>query len=952
MATEIDPELIARINYEFETFGHMMPETAAKYREAAAAVKNFELKMQTSTAALGALADSFVSYNKAIYKGESVNKAASASLDKLAEAAKYAGAFLALLVPGGPLVKGLVAGIGLLTSKLVESGKLIAEQTDEIYKAYQQMAQVGATGAKGMQDVFDGLQKVGLGTEKFAQYTKMIGENANILSSFGGTVNKGRHKFEDAMEGLTTAQRVEMEQMGLDREAQSQAAMTYVKQQRMLTAGTKEQMNVTSEAIMRYVKETDELTRITGATREEQQKLLDKAMSEEIFASFIDELEAQGEEGKRRAAEVRRANIMAEKLYGPETARGFRDSLTGFVGASKDSQKYLMTFGAEGQEFARNLRETSMSAADVDKGFERLAKQGKDTYDAYRPLAQMGVTSDVIMPIKELRKSGQTLAQNIGQAGEEARRELEDQLKDPKTKEMAKAENKARDTQLMQQRAVNAGMDKYISGVTEVNDANYKLAKSALAAAENLGLLGGKKTAPETTPPPPGTSPGGVGSIESQRAQNAKKEREVVELDLDNARKERERLEAEKGRGAEETKAARIREAEMRREAEKARAAEEHYRRQQSRSMGVSGGAAAGGAAAGGAAAGGAAGGGSRATEVPSAGGGAPTVKISKADGTEETRSGGTKSWRNNNPGNIRAGKWATSQGAIGESGGMAVFPDEETGNKAREALLFGGGDKKYINASIASAMEMYAPRSENDTDKYIAEIVKATGVPANTPLSSLTPDQKSKMLDIMKRHEGWKVGKVETSNTKVAGTDADKPRMADGGIVKANPGGTEVIIGEAGVSEAVIPLKGGAVPVALTMMGGGAGKLINGLDTLIDKELTWAEKVVEVVKTVNPTIRIAAALYETAKNVNAAYSQQTAFTPNADLTKQATAESAIDQTVPGGFTQSGSSIEVINALKESVEVNKAMASMMAEMVQQQKNSNSTQQKMLQVAQN
>ena len=129
----------------------------------------------------------------------------------------------------------------------------------------------------------------------------------------------------------------------------------------------------------------------------------------------------------------------------------------------------------------------------------------------------------------------------------------------------------------------------------------------------------------------------------------------------------------------------------------------------------------------------------------------APVVKIPKADGTEEVRTGGTKSWRNNNPGNIRAGQWATSQGAIGESGGMAVFPDVATGNKARENLLFGGGDKKYINASIASAMEMYAPRSENDTDKYIAEIVKAIGVPATTPLASLTPEQRQKMLDIMK---------------------------------------------------------------------------------------------------------------------------------------------------------------------------------------------------------
>jgi len=135
-------------------------------KDAKEAASKFAAKMDAASAAAGALAGVFVNYQKEVYKGSSANKAAAASIDAMGEAAKYAGVFLALLVPGGPLVKGLVAGIGLLTSELIKSGKLIAEQTDEIYKAYQDMAKAGAAGAGGMQDVFDSLQKVGMGTEK------------------------------------------------------------------------------------------------------------------------------------------------------------------------------------------------------------------------------------------------------------------------------------------------------------------------------------------------------------------------------------------------------------------------------------------------------------------------------------------------------------------------------------------------------------------------------------------------------------------------------------------------------------------------------------------------------------------------------------------------------------------------------------------------------------------
>jgi hypothetical protein len=54
------------------------------------------------------------------------------------------------------------------------------------------------------------------------------------------------------------------------------------------------------------------------------------------------------------------------------------------------------------------------------------------------------------------------------------------------------------------------------------------------------------------------------------------------------------------------------------------------------------------------------------------------TVQYFDKDGNMVIRSGGTKAWRNNNPGNMvyHPRGFAPRHGAIGSADGMAVFPD------------------------------------------------------------------------------------------------------------------------------------------------------------------------------------------------------------------------------------------------------------------------------------
>ena len=121
----------------------------------------------------------------------------------------------------------------------------------------------------------------------------------------------------------------------------------------------------------------------------------------------------------------------------------------------------------------------------------------------------------------------------------------------------------------------------------------------------------------------------------------------------------------------------------------------------------------------------------------------------------------GNYNWRNNNPGNLEATSFTKSQpGYIGAGERFAVFDTYENGSKAQQTLLF--NTPKYRNLTIASGISRYAPPSENNTQAYINSITTALGVPASTPLASLSMSQQRVMIKAMERVEGYITGKVE----------------------------------------------------------------------------------------------------------------------------------------------------------------------------------------------
>jgi hypothetical protein len=136
-----------------------------------------------------------------------------------------------------------------------------------------------------------------------------------------------------------------------------------------------------------------------------------------------------------------------------------------------------------------------------------------------------------------------------------------------------------------------------------------------------------------------------------------------------------------------------------------------------------------------------------------------------------------TRSWRNNNPGNHVMGDFARRNGAIGQAGSIprknikfAVYPDYATGRKAQAKRLKEGN--MYIDLTLNNFVRKYTgvKSGEPDTQEvinYRKAIRFFTKFDMDRTIRSLNDEEYEKLLDAMKKHEGWKEGKEEYIEVK-----------------------------------------------------------------------------------------------------------------------------------------------------------------------------------------
>jgi hypothetical protein len=801
--------IMAQVNYEMRAYGELSASTAARRNDAEMKAKfgldDFSKSTGMGADALAKFGAAAFSSGKALLAAKNGTADFGGAIDQMTDAVKMAAVALTLLVPGGPLIKGLMAGIGLLTVSVLEAGKEYMKATnamrEQLAKGYQDLALSGAAASDGMTGLFKDAKKLGLSMNDIGQYTELIAANSKDLALFSGTVFEGRQKFADmgqAMEPFKES----LLNAGLTQEQINAGAMGYLKLQTRIGMSQTQTSAQLADGAKKYLIEMDGLSKITGETRKSMEDQMEAARSEERFAAKLQELRSQGRHDEAKQLEL--ANLMISK-ENKALAQGFRDASTGMITTEAAQKAMLVT---QGQVMVQADR-MSNGLANAAEGATIIGQTAGNTAKSMTGLAKAGayIGADFSADLR----SGMT---DFSKAQIAAEKELEAQG-GKGSKALDPLVQKQTELTLKIQEGNKAVENFVFAGVGPSTDAlillTHNTTLAAGAMAKMFGLAGQEQggTGPELGSG--GTIDGAVpdtaaiaasGGVLGQLAAEDKMKK-LPEYEKTLAEIERYQKLFNDGNKLNEKQLEGFK-----KRSEIAAQAVADYNKKFA--------APAGGGAGGGAA--------------PAAGGGAAPAAPAAAPAAPAARS-------------VKAGAAPASL----PSGG----PSQEPKRSWEEYIKFTGGTgtKEHFAKLLSPVQQNFAQMAEdymtltgkrlqvNSAFRSPEEQAKVNSGSNPKALPGHSKHQQGRAIDINSSQveDLKRSGLLQEFGFSPLQNDPPHIFMKDGGIVKASEGGTPAVIGEGGQDEAVIPLKNGAVPVSVkldlnnVMAEGGIGPTFGG---------------------------------------------------------------------------------------------------------------------------
>ena len=442
--------------------------------------------------AVGALASAGMAAGKAMLEGKKGAAAFNSSLDQLSTAATAAGVALTLLIPGGIIVKGLIAGLTAITTATIKYAQAANEMADKLYTGYRGMAKVGAAAADGMTGLKDGAQKLGFSMNELGDYVQLVADNSKDLANLGGSVYKGRQALENMGKAMEPA-RESMLKMGLMPKDIAEGMAGYLRTQTRLGNAQKMSVDQLAEGARKYLVEQDALTKLTGVQRSEREKAREEAMMEEQHAGVIRELQMQGERGKLEADRVQKISDIAND-FSPAIAKMIRSLQSGVI--TDEGAKLLQSAPNAMRDLALAQKGQISELEAIKRIFGSVGESG----DRFRAsLAKLSANDDTYVSMGETTKARIAYEKLQTMSLEEIRKEQIAQGATGKKSADAMVDNQAKliDAQI---RATIATEDFISKGIEPAQKAMKAIADATTKAAGVLNELtpGGKSMEKKT----------------------------------------------------------------------------------------------------------------------------------------------------------------------------------------------------------------------------------------------------------------------------------------------------------------------------------------------------------------------------------------------------------------------------------------------------------------------
>jgi hypothetical protein len=452
---------ISDLSATWQKSGGAMGEVSNGLSELLGGSTKLNVGFAAAQAVFGGLSAATMQLTKSIYAGERGAMVGAKAVTKFADGLNTAINIISAalwFLPGigqaSKLVqlgaKGAAVALqafGYGVKKAAEFNEVAAEQTDRLFKSFNELSKSGLSTARGMDGVFETLQTLGMSAAEIEKFNALLKSNSKDLKLFGTTTAEGAKQFAEVAGKLYKSDLgAKLELLGVTADEQREHTLKYMSMQTRMGLDLNKTQAEQIKGAKEYIEQLDRLSQLTGATKKEQEEAREAVMKIDQLRAAMLMAEDRGD--KEESERLKMVMAMAAREQELGNNRGVKGIVD--VGVNKGgfttqegaiaSQQYRKGFDLI-QQGNRNLEDilnaSNKSSMDQARRVAPLAKISGDTSGLF--LGGIGSTVDESKRFEQARKLQQ---QNPGMSISDALKKIQQDKEnnpDQSTKNMVEA---------------------------------------------------------------------------------------------------------------------------------------------------------------------------------------------------------------------------------------------------------------------------------------------------------------------------------------------------------------------------------------------------------------------------------------------------------------------------------------------------------------------------------
>lgn len=450
-------------------------DLAKAMRDASTGIKDYTDNLKAS---LDKTSNAVLKMGKALVQGES---GLSVYNEVIESGATAMGSWAQKL----PFVGGALNSAAKATAKAVV---LINKQADTLFQNYQSISRSGLV--TGMADTFKNLEAAGYTVAEIQEYGTLMKQNADTLSTFGGTAAQGAKQFADIAQSIQNSDaQTNFMMLGMNVNDINSGVANYIKIQQ-LSGSTKVQTNQElKESAQDFIMQQDRLTKLTGLNAEQQNKVYERALAMEQYSAHMQNLQARVAAGDKAAQlEIDRNKEVMQFAFAKGNQALADDAAMFLAGAvnSDGAQRFQRSFTGASKLITSGVTNASV----INK---QITQDANKTLSEQTTLGLYGQYNKNFSDLSGTMKLAAAAVNDVTVANETALEQQKDQIEgnDDAVKASVKLRQDQRDTTRSLDTMINKGVEPVAKGFAGLTSVAQQLVGVAGQAAGKQGQIGG-----------------------------------------------------------------------------------------------------------------------------------------------------------------------------------------------------------------------------------------------------------------------------------------------------------------------------------------------------------------------------------------------------------------------------------------------------------------------------